>query len=109
MVQVGYYIFCALETQKVDLTEYAKSNEIPKVSYTYGIYKTSSGVLYIDKATNTAIDNRTDNYHAIVPSNLDYAVRSVVGGHITLTQAEYDELVTAEAIDENTYYYIKEE
>ena len=39
-------------------------------------------------------------------TEIDHTVKSVVGGHVTLTQAEYDAL---ETIDENTYYYITEE
>ena len=35
------------------------------------------GVLYICKASNAKIDNKSDLYSPIVPANLDYAVRSV--------------------------------
>ena len=106
IIKVGYFVLSALETQKVDLTDYAKTEDLPKVSYTYGIYKTTGGILFIDRATESAIDSRTSDYKPIVPSNLDYAVKSVVGGHVTLTQAEYDALETK---DENTYYNIVEE
>ena len=60
-------------------------------------------------ASKTLIDQRTNDYSPITPKNLVYAVESVVGGHVTLTQTEYDALVEAGTVDENTYYYIKEE
>lgn len=104
-----------LETQKVNLTEYVKNtdyatNEKAGVSIhktSYGIANWSnSPVAYIVKATNAEINSRTSEYKPIVPYNLDYAVKSVVGGHVALTQKEYDELETK---DENTFYYIKKE
>lgn len=71
----------------------------------FGTY-INNGVISTVKATESDIDAKTDIYKPIVPSNLDYAVKSVVGGHVTLTQSEYDALETK---DENTYYYIVEE
>lgn len=114
IVQVGYYKFGMLETQKVDLTDYVKNTDyvtssspgIVKIGSGFGIWVNGNHQLYVSKATNTEIDKRVSNYTPIVPSNLDYAVKSVVGGHITLTRAEYDALETK---DENTYYYIEEE
>lgn len=72
-----------LGTTAVDLTGYVKDTDyatsssagVSKVSYNYGIYSTSSGILYVDKASANAINAKTDNYHAIVPSNLDNAVK----------------------------------
>lgn len=82
-IQIGYYKLSALETQKVDLTDCVKFTDlptgarggVPRVSYNYGIYATNNGTLYIDRATNTAIDEKTNNYKAIVPANLDYAIK----------------------------------
>lgn len=120
-VQVGFYKLSALETQKVDLTDYVKNTDVASNNTngnlglvkgsgnSGGITINSAGSLYITKATEALIDGRTNNYAPIVPSNLVYAVQSVVGGHVTLTQAEYDALVEAGTVDENTYYYIKEE
>ena len=113
---VGYYVLSALETQKVDLTEYVKNTDVAtgttlglvmaNVQSDYGVGVQKNGTLYIQSASKSHIDLRQNPYMPIVPSTLDYAVKSVVGGHVTLTQTEYDAL---EIIDENTYYYIKEE
>lgn len=43
----------------------------------YGIYVSTMGVLLINKASNSVINKKTNEYLPIVPSNLDYAVRSV--------------------------------
>lgn len=43
----------------------------------YGLYVTTRGVLYINKASNSDINKKTNEYLPIVPANLDYAVRSV--------------------------------
>ena len=32
-LQIGYYVLSALETQKVDLSDYAKKSEVPVISY----------------------------------------------------------------------------
>lgn len=37
------------------------------------------------------------------------ALKSEIPKLVTLTQAEYDALVSANTVDENTYYFIKEE
>lgn len=42
----------------------------------------NNGVLTIMPASNSQIDGKTNQYNAIVPKNLDYAVRSVVGENI---------------------------
>lgn len=84
-----------LETQKVDLTEYVKNTDYATVgdkagvvrflninTGTYGIQAASErypGAVLIAKANNKDIDKRSSNYKPIVPSNLDYAVHSVLG------------------------------
>lgn len=125
-VQIGYYCVSALETQKVDLTNYVKNTDygtastagVVKGSTDYGTYIRSTGIMQISKATETDINEKTNSFKPIVPANLDYAVKSVVGGHVTLSQTDYDILVSAGTVttedgttytyDENTYYYIKE-
>lgn len=89
-------------------TDYATSSKggVVKVEAIYGTRVNSVGWLELIMASNSEINEKTDKYHSIVPANLDYAVKSVVGSHITLTQAEYDALETK---DENTFYYIEEE
>lgn len=103
-----------LETEKPDLTNYVKNTDyatstevgLVKANGSSGITVNSAGNISIVKATENDINGKTNSYKPIVPSNLDYAVKSVVGDHITLTQTEYDALETK---DENTYYYIVEE
>ena len=116
-VQVGYYKLSALETQKVDLTnyveftDYATSNVggVVKTNASYGIDINSDGVIFVSKASNTQINERSNSNRPIVPANLDYAVSSIVGHHETKTQAQYDALVSGGTVDSNTYYYIVEE
>lgn len=116
-VQVGHYKLSALETQKVDLTNYVKNTDyatastvgLVKANGSSGITVNSAGNISTVKATESDIDTKTNNYKPIVPSNLDYAVKSVVGGHVAVTQKEYDDMVAAGTIDENTFYYFKGE
>ena len=116
-VQVGFYKLSALETQKVDLTNYVKNTDVATASklglvkgaQSLGTFIIKDGAISIVSANETLIDQRTNDYRPITPKNLVYAVESVVGGHVTLTQTEYDALVEAGTVDENTYYYIKEE
>lgn len=117
-IQVGYYKLAQLETQKVDLTNYVTNTDYAtssvggavKVTSANGIsINSSTGQISTEKATTLEIDAKTDNNKVIVPSNLDYAVSSIVGHHVTLTQAQYDALVSGGTVDSNTYYYIVEE
>ena len=48
-----------------------------KGSATFGSYIGNEGVIVIQSANETDIDNKTSAYRPIVPSNLDYAVKSV--------------------------------
>ena len=115
-VQVGFYKLSALETQKVDLTGYVKNTDyatsakggVVKIVSNYGTMMIN-GIVAVASANTSLIDARENDYRPITPKNLVYAVESVVGGHVTLTQGEYDALVEAGTVDENTYYYIKEE
>lgn len=113
-VQVGYYKLSALETQKVDLTnyveftDYASSSKagVGKIGTATGINISAAGVFYIASATSSEINAKTNSFKPIVPTNLDYAVSNIVGHHVTLTQAQYDALETKVS---DTYYYIVEE
>lgn len=100
----------------VDLADYVKNTDyatttgkagIVTLDKSKGVYRANmSPTLEIVYAEKSEILAKTNKYKPIVPLTLDFAVESVVGGHITLTQAEYDALETK---DENTYYYITEE
>lgn len=75
-----------LETQKVDLSEYAKNTDYATgakaglVRPAGGLYMSGSNkdALLIARASNAQIDARTDNNYPIVSSNLEYAVKSVL-------------------------------
>lgn len=89
-LHVGYYILGPLETQKVDLTEYPTFNDYATLTKAgvvkagqNGVYIDGTGALYIGSATTNEIDKRLGNYKPIVPTNLDYAVKSVGDGYYT--------------------------
>jgi hypothetical protein len=97
-------------TTAVDLTDYIKNTDYATgskagiVRPANGLFMSgSTGAVLIAKASTVQIDAKTDNYYPIVPSNLNYAVNSVLP---TMTQAEYDALATK---DENLFYMIVEE
>jgi hypothetical protein len=97
-VKVGYFTLSALETQKVDLTEYVKNTDyatttkhgLVKVPYGNSGLMVSSGILRIDGALNSDIDAKKDMYRPIVPANLNYAVKSV-----TYDKKEIDQKVAS--------------
>jgi len=85
-----------LGTTAVDLTEYVKNTDYASSSKA-GVVKTSvstgvsitSGLLYVVKATDDEIKAKTNLYKPIVPSNLDYAVKTGVATNtIELTDDE---------------------
>lgn len=95
----------------VDLTDYVKKTDygsqsvagLCKGNSNYGAIIGSGGIISIQSANETEIDTKTQNHKPIVPSNLDYAVGSVLP---VMTQTEYDALETK---NENLYYFIVEE
>ena len=52
----------------------------------------NNGVLTLMPASNSQIDGKTNQYNAIVPKNLDYAVRSVVGEDIAEHERRLEDL-----------------
>lgn len=70
---------------QVDLDGYVKTTDyatdttggVVKVGGNYGISMRSNGILQIATATLSMIDEKTNIYRTITPSNLDYAVGSV--------------------------------
>ena len=94
----------------VKKTEYASSSNagVIKMGNVSTGLRVVNGIIYVYPATNTEIDSRTTD-RPITPKNLDYAVKSVVGSHITLTQEEYDYLVESDSVNQNAFYYIVEE
>lgn len=96
-VQVGFFKLSALETAKVDLTEYVKNTDyatstqagIIKASSQQGFYIGTAGDLSIIQAQQTDIDNRSNKYRPITSHNLDYAVKvSLTTNTETLTNEE---------------------
>lgn len=67
----------------------------------YGLAKASGDTT--QSVSSNAVGTYTDEAKASIKNMLG------INEHVTLTQAEYDALVSAGTIDENTYYYIKEE
>lgn len=63
-------------------TDYATSSKAGVVRPANGLFMSgNTGALVIAKASNAQIDAKTDSYYPIVPSNLDYAVKSVGDGY----------------------------
>lgn len=54
-VQVGYFKLSALETQKVDLTEYVKQTQIAQQNGGYGLVKLANKGLVLDEKGNLAV------------------------------------------------------
>lgn len=81
VVQVGYFVLSALETQKVELDDYVKKDDFAtrdKLGLVYanptrGISVTTDGGLIIEAASSTDVDNRA-YYIPITGRILDYAV-----------------------------------
>lgn len=104
-VQVGYYKLSALETQKVDLTEYVKNTDyaidngqagiVKTIGTTYGVRTGANGLLFIDGASKPQILDKGSAYRPITPSTIDYAVK--VG--LTTNQEEWSEEEKASARD----------
>lgn len=80
----------------------AEKAGVVKVRADYGIRLSTEGAITIDKASNTQIANKLNNFKPIVPSNLNYAVSSVFP---VMTQEEYDALKIK---DPDLYYCIEE-
>lgn len=82
VVQVGYFVLSALETQKVDLLEYVKKTDyagegvsgVINTKDYWGTATNDTGGLYIVCASLNDIDAKANDYKPIVPQNLDYAV-----------------------------------
>ena len=133
-IQTGYYKLSMLETQKVDLTNYIKNTDYATNS-TAGIVSTASNLgtgmsgmnIFVSRATESDISNKTSAYKPITPRDLDYAIKVGMatntttltesqksnacnwlgtGKMVTLTQVQYDAITTKDA---DTYYFIIEE
>ena len=112
-VQVGYYKLSMLETQKVDLTNYVTNTDYA-TNDTGGVIKISTSNGFSMTNGNLRASTITyENYlNAQNNTNIGKAtLENVFTGKgvlpiVTLTQQEYDALVTK---DSNTYYYIVEE
>jgi hypothetical protein len=86
-------------TEHQDLSDYVKNTDYANTT-TGGVVKTGSGLgigitgagaIYTIKANETEIDAKKNNYKPIVPSNLEYAVKSVGDGYYA-TKSEVEEL-----------------
>lgn len=79
-------------SQYVRFTDYATGQKagVGLSSSSFGVFRsTSNNYWTIKKASNSEIDAKTDEYKPIVPSNLDYAVKSgLVDNKLTWTDEE---------------------
>ena len=98
----------------IDLTDYVKKTDkannndlgLVKGGLNYGTNVAPSGVVAINPATDTEIQEKTQAYKPIVPTKIDYMFNNQMP---TLTQDEYNKLVEAGTVDENLFYNIVEE
>lgn len=70
---------------------YAGTNAgVVKISNSLGMGMTSAGIAYPLSASTSQIDEKTQVYNSITPSNLNYAVKSALtaNNHLTMTSAE---------------------
>lgn len=110
---VGYYILGPLETQKVDLTDYVKNTDYAtsskggtiKVYSNYGTSIISNGIMGCTTKTYDAY-KILSNYLFISKGTLENVLKE---RFVTLTQTEYDALLKAGSINEETEYNIVEE
>lgn len=94
-VQVGYYQLSALETQKVDLTDYIKNTDYAtsskggavKIDSSYGISVNGDGTISTNPASESDIDAKENAYKPITPKTMDYAVKK----GLTDNQTEWTE------------------
>lgn len=84
-LEVGYYVLAPLETEKVNLTNYVQFNNYPstqkggviKIDENSGVY-TEDGVIRTISATQEQINLKENEHNVITPSNLEYAVKSII-------------------------------
>ena len=114
-IQVGYYKLSALETQKVDLTNYvtntdyatsSKGGVVKANNYYNANISSNSGTLFCDTNTYVQYERKEDNSFISKGTLENVLIGKGLNQIVTLTQQEYDALVTK---DSNTYYYIVEE
>ena len=107
-IQIGYYKLSALETQEVDLTGYVqKTTTIAGVDLEDNITKAElqTALNIADGAQVNTIDTISMGGTNLAPD----ANKNVNIPLVTLTQAQYDALVSGGTVDPNTYYFIEEE
>lgn len=86
----------------IDLENYVKFDDyasktkhgVVGILNTYGIDINPDGKLYIVKASDSEIKNKSASWKPITPSNLDYAVRSVY----PITKTDLTEIITVNTI-----------
>ena len=84
-LEVGYYVLAPLETEKVNLTNYVQFDNYPstqkggviKIDENSGVY-TEDGIIRTISATQEQINLKENEHNVITPSNLEYAVKSII-------------------------------
>lgn len=80
-------------TNYVKNTDYATSSKAGLVRPGNGLFMSgTTGAMLVAKASAEQIDKKTDNYYPIVPSNLEYAVKSV-GDNYYATIQDMNDLI----------------
>lgn len=83
-VQVGYYKLSALETQKVDLTDYVKNTDyataskvgLIKANSSQGIFISASGDASLVQAQSNDLVNKTNKFRPLTANNMDEAFKA---------------------------------
>ena len=89
----------SIVTDGVANIQIATSDSLGVVIPKNGLQVTAQGNLNVNKASESQIDARINNYNPIVPATLDYAVRSVLPACTTITAAD----TTATLVANTTY------
>ena len=105
-IGIANYVIDTTLADYVKKTDYASDNVggvVRVVGHSFGVSITEKGVLMTIEASNNEIDQKTNRYKPIVPSNLEYAVKSVTYDKSEI-DGKFDALDIPEAADLTNYY-----
>ena len=83
IVQVGYFVLSALETQKVELDDYVKKDDYANGNDTYGLVKGNdsggiiikNGVPTINNASSVLVQGKENTFRPLTSNLVDYIVK----------------------------------
>lgn len=107
-VQIGYFKLSALETQKVDLTEYVKQTQIAQLNGDYGLIKLNDekyglklftdGSVILNAADKRTIEARNSYFRPLPTAYLPYIVKlGLIEPNVGLTKGDWTEEDQAKA------------